>query len=239
MNSRVLDLVVGGGSFVTIRTEQEEAMFQDRLSRTPTCLTLPGLGGSDARHWQSRWERERPGVRRVELGNWSHPSRNQWISRLERALAGANGPVVLIAHSLACHLVAWWAATVGEAASRPVAGALLVAPPDLDRVHIDPRIADFAPIPRTVLPFPAVVVASRDDPWSSFARSREMAGNWLAAFCDAGPLGHINGQSGVGAWQDGQAVLDRLLDHVCERGDHRMDERASHARPAIAAMIAA
>ncbi len=192
-------------------------MFQDRLSRTPLCLTLPGLDGSGPDHWQSHWERDRPGVERADLGCWSQPSRNLWIARLERAIAQAGGPVVLVAHSLSCHLVAWWASLAGEGAARPVAGALLVAPPDLDRVSVDRRLSDFVPSPRVVLPFPAVVVASRNDPWCAFQRAREMAGNWLAAFCDAGEIGHINSQSQIGSWPDGQRVLDRLLDHVCAR----------------------
>lgn len=214
-------------------------MFQDRLSRTPLCLTLPGLDGSGPDHWQSYWERERPNVERADLGCWSQPSRNLWIARLERALAQARGPVVLVAHSLSCHLVAWWAALAGEGAARPVAGALLVAPPDLDRVSIDRRIADFAPSPRSVLPFPAVVVASRDDPWCSFQRAREMAGNWLAAFCDAGELGHINGQSGIGRWPEGQRVLDRLLDHVCARDARRLDDEAVRFQPEMVVHVPA
>lgn len=214
-------------------------MFQERLSRTPLCLTLPGLDGSGPDHWQSIWERDRPNIERVELGSWSQPSRNMWIARLERAIAQARGPVVLVAHSLSCHLVAWWAALAGEGAARPVAGAMLVAPPDLDRVTVDRRIADFAPSPRGVLPFPTVVMASRDDPWCDFARSREMAGNWLATFCDAGPLGHINGHSGIGAWQGGQRVLDRLLDHVCARDARRFDEVAMRFEPELVAAVPA
>ncbi|MDB5737667.1 MAG: esterase [Sphingomonas bacterium] len=214
-------------------------MFHDRLSRMPLCLTLPGLDGSGPDHWQTRWERERPGVERVDLGGWSQPSRNVWIARLERAIAEARGPVVLVAHSLSCHLVAWWANMAGEAASRPVAGAMLVAPPDLDRTQIDPRIAAFAPSPRAVLPFPTIVVASRDDPYASFQRQREMAGNWLASFCDAGSIGHINGASGIGTWHEGQATLDRLLDHVCARDERRLDDYVVRRAPEAIAIVPA
>jgi predicted alpha/beta hydrolase family esterase len=214
-------------------------MFQDRLSRTPLCLTLPGLDGSGPDHWQTRWEQERPNIERADLGCWSQPSRNLWIARLERAVAQARGPVVLIAHSLSCHLVAWWAALAGEGAGRPVVGALLVAPPDLDRVSVDRRIADFAPSPRAVLPFPTVVVGSRDDPWCSTTRTREMAGNWLAAFCDAGNAGHINGQSGLGSWAQGQHILDRLLDHVCARDARRLDDEAVRFQPELVVPVPA
>jgi uncharacterized protein len=170
------------------------AMFQDRLSRTPLCLTLPGLDGSGPDHWQTRWEQSRPNIERVELGSWSNPSRNMWIARLERAIAQARGPVVLIAHSLSCHLVAWWAALAGEGAARPVAGALLVAPPDLDRVSLDRRIAEFAPSPRAVLPFPAVVVASRNDPWCEMHRSRERSATSTAR------RGSATGRTVKGCW---------------------------------------
>lgn len=200
-------------------------MFQDRLSRTPLCLTLPGLDGSGPDHWQTLWEQRRPNVERVDLGCSSRPSRNLWLARLDQRIAQARGPVVLVAHSLACHLVAWWAALAGAGANRSVVGAMLVAPPDLDRVSLDPRIAAFAPSPRRVLPFPTVVIASQDDPWCDPAHAREMAGNWLASFSEAGAVGHINGQSGLGDWQAGQRVLDHLLDHVCAREARRMDDR--------------
>lgn len=203
-------------------------MFHERLGRTPLCLTLPGLDGSGPDHWQSIWERERPGVERVDLGNWSNPSRNVWGARLDRAVSTADAPVVLVAHSLSCHLVAWWAAMAGAAAARSVVGALLVAPPDLDRMFVDRRLTAFAPSPRAVLPFTTIVVASRNDPWCDFDHAREMAGNWLAAFCDAGALGHINGDSGIGRWPDGERILDRLLDHA-----GRSDRRGPAGREAL------
>jgi predicted alpha/beta hydrolase family esterase len=118
-------------------------------------------------------------------------------------------------------------------------GAMLVAPPDLDRFDIDPRLSTFAPSPRAVLPFPSVVVASRDDPFASYQRQREMAGNWLASVCDAGEAGHINAESGLGSWPAGQIVLDRLLDHVCARGDRRFDDLVVRAAPEQIAMVPA
>jgi predicted alpha/beta hydrolase family esterase len=40
----------------------------------PRVLTLPGWLGSDASHWQSRWERLH-GYRRVEQSDWVWPRR--------------------------------------------------------------------------------------------------------------------------------------------------------------------
>lgn len=36
-------------------------------------------------------------------------------------------------------------------------------------------------------------------------------------FVDAGPQGHLNAASGIGWWEEGQALLDRLLDTATER----------------------
>jgi hypothetical protein len=63
------------------------------------------------------------------------------------------------------------------------------------------------------------------------ARSREMAGNWLAAFCDIGEAGHINDLSNLGLWSAGQHVLDHLLDHVCARGARRIDDETVRFQP--------
>ncbi len=177
----------------------------------PICLIVPGLGNSGPGHWQSIWERERADCRRIELGRWNDPLRNLWISRLDQAVTTAPSPVVLVAHSLGCLAVAWWAALLGGSALGPVQGALLVAPPDPDRSNVDPRIARFAPVPARPLPFPAIVVASRTDPYASFARSRAMARNWLADLVDMGRSGHLNAESRLGSWQDGQALLQKLL----------------------------
>jgi len=38
-----------------------------------------------------------------------------------------------------------------------------------------------------------------------------MAAGWLSSFVDAGELGHINANSGLGAWREGQALLARLI----------------------------
>jgi predicted alpha/beta hydrolase family esterase len=83
------------------------------------------------------------------------------------------------------------------------------------------------------------VVASRDDPFASFGRVREMAGNWMASLCDAGEIGHINGGSGIGGWREGQLVLDRLLDHVCAREERRLDDYVVMKAPEQIAVVPA
>lgn len=189
----------------------ERTAFQGDRGAGALCLTVPGLCCSGPDHWQTLWEQGRRDCRRVELDDWDDPTRDGWVDRLDRAISAAAGPIVLVAHSLGCQAVAWWAAGAGAAARARVAGAILVAPPDVDQADADPRLARFAPIPADPLPFPTLVVASRDDPYAAFDRSRAMAGRWGADLIDLGKAGHINAQSGLGAWADGQRLLDALI----------------------------
>ena len=175
-----------------------------------TCLIIPGLGSSGPDHWQSRWEQERSDCRRAELGDWDDPTLVAWIAGVGRAVERAEGAPVLVAHSLGCLAVAWWASIAGDRAAK-VTGALLVAPPDPERDGADPRLQRFAPVPRRAMPFPTIVVASRNDPYASVQRSREMAASWSARFHDAAEAGHINAASGLGSWEEGQSLVAELV----------------------------
>jgi predicted alpha/beta hydrolase family esterase len=187
-------------------------MTDGELVLSPLCLIVPGLGDSGPGHWQTIWEQERNDCLRVQLGVWDDPNRNVWISRIDQAVAAAQGPVVLVAHSLGCQAVLWWASLLGEDVRGNVVGALLVAPPHADRPDADPRVARFAPTPTAILPFPAIVVASSDDPWCDEDHARELATAWGAEFELLEGEGHINAASGLGAWREGQDMVERLLD---------------------------
>ncbi|WP_035796255.1 RBBP9/YdeN family alpha/beta hydrolase [Kitasatospora mediocidica] len=169
-------------------------------------LVLPGYQGSGPEHWQSQWEREHPAYLRVEQADWDAPQVDEWVATLHRAVLAQPGPVVLVAHSLGCITVAHWAARHGL----PVAGALLVAPADIDNA-VDPGLRTFQPIPLRSLPFPSIVVASSDDPWASIERSRRFAENWGARLVELGPHGHINSDSKMGSWPQGQELLAELV----------------------------
>lgn len=180
----------------------------------PRILTVPGLDGSGPRHWQSIWEDSRLDTGRVELGQWALPHRNSWISRLDQAIRDARRPVILAAHSLGCVAVTWWVAFAGRLPGHRVIGALLVAPADVDQPGTSERITPFAPMPLRRLPFPSLLVASRNDPWLHFDRARELARNWGSKLIDAGHAGHINADSDLADWPEGQELLTRLTDHV-------------------------
>lgn len=175
---------------------------------TPTILLLPGWQNSDPPHWQSRWEAVH-GDRRVEQHEWMRPLRGDWSARLEEEVLAAPGSVALVAHSLGCILVAAWAAHSHN--THKVQAAFLVAPGDLERDDLRQMIPGWAPIMRERLPFRALMIAANNDPYCSAERSREMARDWGARYHDAGPGGHLNGETGLGDWPEGRQLLNELL----------------------------
>lgn len=180
-------------------------------SRTPLILTVPGLNNSGPDHWQTLWERQRSDCRRVELGMWDGPHRNTWVNQLNLAIQQAGRPVMLAAHSLGCLAVAWWAQLERPGPDSNVLGALLVAPPDVDRAPLDDRLTPFAPTPSDPLPFRSILVASQNDPYIGYRKARRLARSWGSNFADAGQVGHINAESGLGDWPFGQFLLQQLL----------------------------
>lgn len=183
----------------------------DRLAGDPLILIIPGLGNSNTRHWQSHWEAKVPNCERVDLGMWDDPHRNTWVNKINMAIHRAGRPVILVAHSLGCLAVSWWAEYEQPAQGNPVVGALLVAPPDVEREGADPRLARFAPVPRSTLPFPAFLAASENDPWCSLRVARGLATDWGATFAYAGSVGHINADSRIGDWDFGLLLLGQLV----------------------------
>jgi predicted alpha/beta hydrolase family esterase len=173
---------------------------------------LPGWLNSDPGHWQSRWE-QLFGHTRVEQSNWEWPLRGDWMMRLEETLLAddrlLDEPAVLVAHSLGCQLITAWAAHSQH--TRRVRGALMVAPPDTERADTPPQLHGWRPIVRQRLPFAATVVISSDDPFCAPERAEAMAQDWGARVVPLGAHGHINTASGLGAWPEGQGLLQALM----------------------------
>ena len=171
-------------------------------------LILPGWQNSGPSHWQSLWE-QRHGYQRVEQHDWDRPLRGDWVARLEDVVLGCDEPVVLAAHSLGCILVAAWASHSRN--THRVKAALLVAPGDVEVEAIRSALPSWSPIALNPLPFRSVLVGSRNDPYCSFDRARQMADAWGAQFIDHGACGHINADSGIASWPEGHVLLVDLM----------------------------
>lgn len=171
------------------------------MSDYSTTLIVPGLHGSGAGHWQTWWQQKDRGARRVEQDDWATPDLDVWARKVRHAVDESRGCVWIVAHSFGC------LASLHAAQQHPdrIRGVFLVAPADPNKFSVAHRL------PQHALPFPSVFVASRTDPWLHFDKARQWAKTLDSQFIDLGEAGHINIESGFGAWQKG---LDLFGDFV-------------------------
>lgn len=166
-------------------------------------LVLPGFGNSGPGHWQTLWEARHPAWRRVALGQWDAPVCGEWALVLDEAVRDCAAPPLLVAHSLACLLVAHWA----QRSTAAIRGAFLVAIPEPGNPNFPPTARGFTPVPMQPLRFPSLVVTSANDPFGSSVFARLCATAWSSRFVDIGEAGHINADSGLGEWAEGYALF--------------------------------
>ncbi len=182
-------------------------------------LFVPGLGGSGADHWQTRWANRLSTARIVEQRDWHAPLREPWVEEVRKAVEACERPSVLVAHSLGAHAVAHAAPLF---APGKVVGAMFVAPPAEAALRAiaaqKDAPLDFARIPREPMPFPALLVASRNDPYASFEAAEAMGRDWGARLLDAGEAGHINAESGHGPWPEGLMTFASFLKGLTGEG---------------------
>lgn len=163
-------------------------------------LIVPGLRNSGPAHWQSWFETQLPGTRRVEQADWERTRLSDWAARVRSEIDAAGEAVWIVAHSFGC------LASVAAGFARPgrVRGALLVAPADPRRFDVpEAQLEDR-------LPFPSLVVASGNDPWVKAETAESWAGHWGSGYLNIGRAGHINVDSGHGPWPDGLRLFQQL-----------------------------
>ena len=180
-------------------------------SRAPVALLLPDLDCAGPGYWQDHWVASRIDCRAIAMGHASNPDRNSCVSRLDHACRGVDAPLILVGHGLGALTIAAWAGLMSSESEVAVAGALLIAPGD---PAADPRLQSFAPLPSTIFAFPALVVASEDDPELAPDRAFNLARQWGAGFARFGACGRFGPGDGLGWWPEGEELLDRFIDLV-------------------------
>ncbi|MFM7029324.1 MAG: RBBP9/YdeN family alpha/beta hydrolase [Chakrabartia sp.] len=178
-----------------------------------TVLFVPGLRDHVEDHWQTHAARALPRAVTVEPLTQDRLSREARVAALDAALQAIDGDVVIAAHSAGCLMVAHWAL----APTRPIRGALLATPADVERplppAYPRPDALEaggWLPIARGVFPFPTIVAASHNDPLAEFDRVCDLAGHWGAMLHDAGMVGHLNPPAGFGPWPEGLDLIAEL-----------------------------
>lgn len=180
-----------------------------------TVLIVPGLREHVPDHWQTLLAAGLARVRTVPPLEQDKLSCAARVDALERTLRAIDGPVILVAHSAGVLMVAHWAHTTVW--RRQIQGALLATPADVE--HPFPagypstdalRENGWLPIPRSRLPFPSLLAASRNDPLCAFERAQGLAQDWGSELEDLGEVGHLNPAAGYGEWPQSLALIRRL-----------------------------
>jgi predicted alpha/beta hydrolase family esterase len=167
-------------------------------------VLVPGRYNSSELHWQSIWERELPIWKRISQRNWDDGDIGRWTGSLRRLLAQSVRPAVLVGHSLG----ALASCCIAVESPLAVAGLMLVAPAEPAKFHAEDDV------PARSLPVASVLVASHNDPFMSFPRAEHWASIWGSRLVDMGDAGHVNVESGFGAWAFGKDVLRELVERV-------------------------
>lgn len=175
-------------------------------------LVLPGSHNSGPEHWQTHWEAAFPNMGRIRQDDWDAPVYAEWSLRLTEAVRACRRPVLFVAHSLGTVLAVRWAHEEG-APTDAVAGAFLVAPSDVDRLIKMPGFPaiGFDPVIQARLPFPSIVLASRNDDRVAFERAEKFASAWGSSFIDVGVQGHIGSAAKLGLWPQGLVWLGQFI----------------------------
>ncbi|MCC5797287.1 MAG: alpha/beta hydrolase [Methylophaga sp.] len=195
---------------------------------TTKVITIPGYHGSAPEHWQSWLEAEDPKVERITGINWEAPNIAEWSAVIGHRISTSNEQLVLVAHSFGC------LATAKAIVEHPehVAGVILVAPASPRRFCLSGAIADSATalhdisqlLPQSALPGFGLMIGSENDPWMDLATARYWARVWDLAFYNAGLAGHINVDSGHGAWP----LIREFVDAMQEAVHPLPDEEVTH-----------
>ncbi|MBK6004941.1 serine hydrolase family protein [Ramlibacter ginsenosidimutans] len=183
------------------------------MAASATVLIVPGLRDHVPQHWQTLLAAQLPRVASVApMGREDLDCRAR-VDAIEAAAQRIEGPLILVAHSGGCIMVAHWA----QQTKRPVLGALLATPPDFEKPMPEgyPAIealtlGGWLPVPRQPLPFPSIVAVSRNDPLGGFVRVCALAYDWGSKVVDIGEAGHLNPASGYGPWPLAHAFIEQL-----------------------------
>lgn len=176
------------------------------MDRKSTIYTIPGLYGSGPNHWQTHWEKLY-GFTRIQQEEWNDPDYSKWDRNLfETISSSSEQSVVLVAHSLGCHLVAKSYLRLKQW----IKGVFFVAPPDLDADILKKNLSGFKAAP-VVFECPSWLVYSENDPYASVQFSESMGYSHGMKCINIGMKGHINSDSNIGNWDEGFKIFNQLL----------------------------
>jgi predicted alpha/beta hydrolase family esterase len=140
-------------------------------------LLVPSARASSGSPWPAFPRRGSPGVHRVAAPAGAPPDLNRWAAVVASAIDGCGAPPLAVAHGFGALALL----RAGFLFERRPAGAIFVAPDDPD-LH-----GALGRLPRSALPYPSLLVASRDDPALKVTKAGALATRWGSRFAVVEP----------------------------------------------------
>lgn len=175
-------------------------------------VIVPGVGGSEAQHWQSWLQQQLVSSSRVEQKHWDRPVLSEWIAQFVKTVAAAPAPVQIVAHSFGC------LTSVAALAEHPelrtkVKNLLLVAPANPERFgeagFARHSLTDYQQYFQQLnIEVPTTLLISENDPWLGYVDALQLAQAWKLTPINLGAVGHVNVASGFGPFPE---ILNYLL----------------------------
>lgn len=164
-------------------------------------LIVPGVGGSNEFHWQSKLQLALPNTVRVEQ-EWNAPILKQWVKNWVATIERIAGPVQVIAHSFGC-LTSLAALAQHPHLQNKVKKLVLVAPANPSRFcpygfSNSSQYTYEAYFKNIQTQVPSIMLISENDPWLNFEDAKTWAKIWQIETHNLGQVGHINVASGFG-----------------------------------------
>ena len=175
-------------------------------------IIVPGVGGSEATHWQSWLQQQLVSSSRVQQKHWDRPVLNEWVAQFVKTVAAVKAPVQIIAHSFGC-LTAVAALAEHPELNAKVKNLLLVAPANPARFgesgfarHSVRNYQQY--FHQLKLAVPTTLLISENDPWLSYVDALQLAQAWQLTPINLGQVGHVNVAAGFGPFPE---ILNYLL----------------------------
>ena len=168
---------------------------------------VPGYGNSINGHWQEIWYKEFKDSYWVEQNDWENPHCVDWVETLNSLIQSLEGPILLVTHSLGGSTIVEWS----KKHTANILAVFMVAVPDVQGINVPEAISGYQTPPLEKLPFPSLLLASTDDPYSNLDRTQYFAEAWGSELISIGDLGHVNTDSNLGEWSEGKNLLNKFI----------------------------
>lgn len=188
-------------------------------------VIVPGVGGSEAQHWQSWLQQQLVSSSRVQQKHWDRPVLNQWVSQFVKTVATIEAPIQIVAHSFGC------LTSVAALAEHPelqtkVKKLILVAPANPARFgesgFARHSLTDYKQyFHQLSIDVPTTLLISENDPWLGYVDALQLAQAWQLTPVNLGQVGHINVASGFGPFPE---ILNYMLPEKKMQPVNRMSQ---------------